>query len=331
MTLPRSWAAVSILWGAASGFQDRLEIRSVTSSDPAAGRIRIEWKASFLPDGTTLTVQFARLEERFRQGVLESQEIPAGSGLAHAKGGILTWGGWIPGSGSFRATLTLLADLQGGKALQALKEAGVEMPRKWTSSFDFVGEDLAGRLDPALREIDALTAKATALLHRGAEASASRQTWRSNVAALEEESRRLMEEVGQSAAGRLFTAAAARLMAGTDVIFAATRCIRFSPDGKLQGFIIFENPQDPILKFEGEPFGWETHRKKVEDIRDTAGREFALWALRDLRRTGGRPSPPLAAALRAQASHPGLSPFVEKLLQGNPPPDLEETIRGRKR
>lgn len=330
MNLPMMWAA-ACLFPAALPAQDRLETRTATPPGPGRSDLQVEWKAPFLPDGTSLTVQLARLEERFRGGVLEPQEIPYGGGLGHAKGGVIFWKGPIPGPGSFRATLTLLADLQGGRALQALKDTGVTLPQKWRSDFDALGDDLAARLEPALREFDGLAARTTTLLQRCAEASASRQAWREKVRTVEEDARQLMEEVGRSPAGGIFTAAMARLTAGTDVIFAATRCVRFGHDGKLQGFLIFENPQDPLLRFEGEPFGWETHLRKIGDIKETAGREFALWALRDLRRTGGRPSAALAAALRAQAAHTGLAPFVEKLLQGNPSPDLEDAIRGRRK
>ncbi len=322
-------AALAVLGAALA--QDAPQVKSVSPPGPGGADLKVEWKAPFLPDGTTLGIQLTRIEERFKGGALKVEGVSAGGGQGYAKGGAFGWSGPVGGPGSFRAAIELSADYQGARALQALKDGKIPMPQKWTSEFDAWGEDLAGRLGPALGDFGALAAKADALLRKCADASADRQTWRANLQGLESEVRRLMEEVGQSEAKKVFPAASLRLSAGTDIIFAATRCIRFDGGGKPRGFTNFENPQDPILKFEGEVFAWEGHRKRIEGMKETAGREFALWALKDLRRTAGRPGAALLAALRKDAQHPGLAPYAEKLQRGDPPKDLEDSIRGTKK
>lgn len=71
-------------------------------------------------------------------------------------------------------------------------------------------------------------------------------------------------------------------------------------------------------------------RRYVEQSVPLAGREFALWVIKDLRRAGtggGR-----TEALNARASHPGLEAFVERLAKARPEDleTLEKEIRGGK-
>lgn len=305
--------------------QDAVELKSAVFS---GADLKAEWKAPTLPDGTTLTLRISRLEERFKAGALKAEEHPAGSSLGFVKDGVFAWSGPAGGPGSYRATAELLADLQKLKVIQALKERNAALPQKWSFEFEAWGDDMAGQLARALEEFDRLEAKAEALVQRGAQASASREEWRAAVPKLTEDIRALEEQLGGCASKRFFTAAGQRLSAAVGLLFGAMRMARFDRGtGKLVGFFNMENPQDPVVKFEDEPLSWESLRKKLQDMKETAGREFALWALKDMRRTGGRPSPALQAALQAAASHPGLAPFADRLAKGSPPKELEAEIR----
>jgi hypothetical protein len=51
--------------------------------------------------------------------------------------------------------------------------------------------------------------------------------------------------------------------------------------------------------------------KHAEAAKGLAGREFALWIVKDFRRGGLRPE--LGEAVRKRASHAGLSAFAERL------------------
>ena len=321
-----SLAAALALLGAV-GPQESPRIRVVSPPVPARPIVELEWKAPFLPDGTVVSVQVTRVEERAREGALERKEGFSSTGQGYAKGGVFTWNGLVGGPGSFRATVTLMADLQGARALQALKDGGVPMPQKWNCEFEAWGDDLAGQLEPALREFDRLEAGLAALVLEYADAGAKRQTWRERLGGLSEKNQKLVEEIGRAKLWRLFTASSSRVSSVTDLLSALGRCARFSPNGEPAGFVQPESPTHSPLQFEGEDFGWPMLKKRVDDMREMAGREFALWAIRDLRRTSGRPSAPLKTALENQGAHPGLSPYVARIQRGERLDELEAEIR----
>jgi hypothetical protein len=309
--------------------QDPVEFKSAVF---AGSDLKVEWKAPTLPDGTTLAIRVYRLEERFKGGALKPEEQPIGSGQGFVKGGVLGWSGPAGGPGSFRVAAEMVADLQKMRVLQTLKDRNATLPQKWTFDFDAWGDDLSGPLGKALEEFDRLAGKADALVQRGAQFSATRETWRDNVQKLTEDIRALEAEVGGCEAKRLLMAAGRRLASAVSILFAATRCARFDRGtGKLTGFFNFENPQDPVVKFEDEVLSWECLRKRLEEMKETAGREFALWTLKDIRRAGGRPGAALLAALQAQSRHAGLAPFADRLQRGSPPKELEAEIRGPKK
>jgi hypothetical protein len=309
--------------------QDVLELKSAVST---GADLKVEWKTSTLPDGATLTLRIGRLEERFKAGALKADEQLVGSSLGFVKDGALLWTGPTGGPGSYRVTAELLADLQKLKVIQALKERNLALPQKWSFEFEAWGDALAAQLGRALEEFDKQEAKAQALVQQGVQASASRETWRAATPKLTEDIRALEAELGTCASKQVFTAAGSRLVSAVGILFGAMRFARFDRGtGKLTGFFNMENPQDPVVKFEDEVLSWDCLKRRLADMKETAGREFALWALKDMRRTAGRPSPALLAALQAGASHAGLAPFADRLMKGSPPRELEAEIRTPKK
>ncbi len=318
--------ALSLALAGPRPVQDSIEVRAVSAPGHDRPDIELEWKAPFLPDGATLSIQVTRLEERHKDGAIERQNGFTATGQGYAKGGVFSWKGPAAGPGMFRTVVVLSADYQGARALQALKDAKVVMPQKWTNECIALDADLAARLGPSLQEMNKMLGAAADLVRRLKEASASRNTWRDRSRGLLEEAPKLREDFNRMGARRYFSASSTRLSNAIDLLTAAGRCIHFDRHGNLAGFVQHENPSDPILKFEGEIFSWELLLKRLEDMKETAGREFCLWAVLAMRRG---PVDAMVRAVRDYARHPGIAPFAERIQGGGKLDELEADIRRR--
>ncbi len=67
-------------------------------------------------------------------------------------------------------------------------------------------------------------------------------------------------------------------------------------------------------------------KKYLTEASEAAGREFALWVIKDIRRAG-KVSETLIRAIKNHADHPGLSLYTNRLQQGEHLEELENLIR----
>ncbi len=181
--------------------KDEMELKCVAVPSRGRPHIRLEGQAPTLPEGARLSINLIRIEERISEGrLIVGGEFYHSEITAVDRKGRIAYSCAVGGPGYFRAVVKLSEEIQGARSLDALKKAKTLMPQEWTFDYTAWGDELAGRLSPALQEFDALAGQATALVGKYAEASAQRALWEASRNALDRESARLLNDISKSEA-----------------------------------------------------------------------------------------------------------------------------------
>src|SRR6185503_5919456 len=78
----------------------------------------------------------------------------------------------------------------------------------------------------------------------------------------------------------------------------------FGADGKFSGASDYHADNKKVATFRNEDYNWENLKRYVEETALIGGREFCLWIVKDLRRTGGQMRPEITEAIKSQKAHP---------------------------
>ncbi len=307
--------------------KDEMELKCVAVPSRGRPHIRLEGQAPTLPEGARLSINLIRIEERISEGrLIVGGEFYHSEITAVDRKGRIAYSCAVGGPGYFRAVVKLSEEIQGARSLDALKKAKTLMPQEWTFDYTAWGDELAGRLSPALQEFDALAGQATALVGKYAEASAQRALWEASRNALDRESARLLNDISKSEAKSLFPAAASDITASLGTVQAASNFFTFQADGRFDKIVDYHTAGKPAVTYRQEEFNWDTVKKYLTEASEAAGREFALWVIKDIRRAG-KVSETLIRAIKNHADHPGLSLYTNRLQQGEHLEELENLIR----
>jgi hypothetical protein len=300
---------------------------TLTCRPPAARApssvLRFEGAAP-LPDGAILKLTVLRHVEQPAAGRLETAAVEAGRGLASVKGGRFRYEPAWEGPGVYGIRVDLSDDYQSRAVREALPRD--LKSRRWSFTFPGWGDDLVGRLGPALRETDGFVAEAGELIRKFERSCANADAWQSQQKALVQEAGAFRTKLEKAEAGRLYTASVSQLLFTVRNLLGQVPYFTWK-DGTFTA-VSYHNPDEPGKTFRQEEFTFANLRKYVDECRALAGREFALWALKDLRRAGPREA--LKEALKEQAGTPGAADFVGRLGEATPEEQdvLEKEIRG---
>ncbi len=221
----------------------------------------------------------------------------------------------LPGLFVLRATLE--EQHQGPEILGAMK--GKHPVREWSFRGAAWGSDWIDGLPPALDEIDAGAADLLSLLKEFEAACASEERWRLDAPRLKPAARALKERLERIAARTPLPASmhglhyAARNLDGDNAHFAWEK-------GAFLGPLSYHADKQKLKTFRGDPWTFLSLQRYAEEAPAVAGREAALWLVKELRR-GGRPD------VEALAKRPGVAPYAERLRAGTELDALEEDVR----
>jgi len=307
--------------------KDEMKLECTAAPGRRNPHLRLEGEAPTLPEGAMLNIQLIRIEERTSDGTLVVNGIFFHSELLKVgRKGKVAYTGAVGAPGYFRAIVRLSEELQTPRSLIPLKEAKTAMPQEWTFDYTVWGDDLAGRLDPALKEFDALLERSRTVIGKFAEASSQRALWEANKQLLDREASSLLEDIGKSEAKKLYPAAASEITAAVGAVQGYSVYFTFQSDGKFDKIVDYHT-NGKAVTYRQEEFSWDVVRKYLSEASEIAGREFALWVVKDTRRSGGKVNDTLIRAVKEQASHPGVSLYSNRLQQGENPNEMEALIR----
>ena len=297
---------------------------SCTLPPPRASNpvLKFEGTAPY-PDGTVLVVTVTRIFEQGAGGRLVPGGERAGGGLVEVRGKRLSLAPSWAGPGRYQVTVSLYAS-QRPELADALKR----LPRR-TSTFEFDGwgDELARQLGPKLLELDGLARDCADLMARIEKLAAKEATWikeRRNADArgadviltkeAEEavkEAGRLKDRLGASDVKSFFPAAHAELFFTVRGIQGSAQHFEYEA-GKFARAKSYHSGE-AIKTHRGEAFSFDALKRYLDEAGPLAGREMALWVVKDLRRTGAQLRPDLVDALKTFGAHAGLAPVAERL------------------
>jgi len=307
--------------------KDAVELKCVNVPTKNRPTLRLEGESSTLPEGVILNMEILQVSERAAGPNLTTSGNSYHSDrvkVQRKKFVYVSPAGTSPGF--YRVVVRLMDDMQGSRSRAALKEAGTPVPQEWAFDYAAWGDDLAGRLSSALLEFDGQVTEAKAMMDRFAQATSQKAIWEANGKTLDRDASRMIADVSKSEAKQLFPAGAGEITTVLGSAQSSTRFCVFSADGKFEKVHNYHNPDGKAVTHRQEEFNWDNLKKYLDEAMELAGREYALWVVKDARRAG-RVSEALAKAVKDQAAHPGVSLYVNRLQQGDRLDELEQLIR----
>jgi len=311
--------------------KDAMELACTAVPTRNRPSLRLEGQAPTLPDGVILGVELITVRER-----AAGPNLTTGGTACHTdrvklqrkKIAYTSPAGTPPGF--YRVVLRLMDDLQGTRSRGALKDAGTMVPQEWAFDFAAWGDELAGRLSPALVEFDGLVTEARTQIARFEKATSSKPLWEAEGKNLDRDISRLMNDIERSEAKQFYPAAGGEVNSILGSVQSNSRYCVFGADGKLEKVRNYHNPDDKATTHRQEEFNWDNFKKYLDESLEIAGREYALWVIKDTRRAG-RVTEGLVKAVKDQAGHAGVSLYVNRLQEGDRLDELEAIVRQPKK
>jgi hypothetical protein len=301
---------------------DPVTLRVVSAPKKGAGDLKFDGKAVF-PDGIALKGTLYRTEERLVEGVLDPELTEIASEVATVERRRVAFTMAIKDPGFYRLVVELREDLQEPDLLKAITSS---VPGKWTFDHAVWGDDLTASLGSKLRDFDVHVDTCLGMVRRFAQASASTQAWKEQYPLLDKELAGFLKKFDSTPLERVFPASVLELRLTMRNLKGNAEAILFNTDGSCKGSIDYRT-QKPTKTIHSQDFTFEAILKDVEATRAAVGREFALWLIKDVRRSGPRPE--LTALLRSEAKHPGLAEHAQALDGFKESEAVEKQIRGK--
>lgn len=316
MTLSIALATLLISTAQTPEATEPVTMRVAAAPRRGAGELRYDGKALF-PDGIALKGTLYRLEERLKDGVLvpEPTEISSETPSVESKRVGFTF--TIKDPGVYRLLVEYREDLQEPDLLAAYKKS---VPGKWSFDHAVWGDEFVVPLGAKLRDFDQHVETALSLIRRFSAATETGQTWKDQYPGLDKELTVALKKFDQAGLDRFYPAASLELRSTLRNLKGNAEAILFDPEGKCRGSIDYRT-QKPTKTIHSEDFTFGAVTKDVEAAARAVGREYLLWAIKDFRRSGAKPS------LSDVARRPGLAPYVEALEGFKEPEAAEKMIR----
>ena len=312
--------AVLALLSPQAASPEQVTLRLVSAPKRGAGDLKFEGKAIF-PDGVALKGTLYRAEERLVEGVLAQEFTEIANEVQPVEGRRIAFAMPVKDPGLYRLVVELREDLQEPELVKAITKS---LPGKWTLDHAVWGDELPLAAGTKLRDFDGHVETSIDLIRRFRQASASIQAWKEHYPLLDKELASFLKKFDQTTLDRHYPAAVLELRCTMRNLKGNAEAMVFAEDGSPKGSIDYRTKK-PTKTIHSEDFTFEAVLKGVEGARQAAGREFVLWMIKDVRRSGARPE--LTHLLRAEAKHPGVTPHVDALEGFKDADGVEKKVR----
>ena len=316
MRSPVVTALLAALLAPALGAQDPPKQTQLTLAakvpNPKAKRPLLRFEGGIpVPDMTVLFVSVSRSQESWGNDRLEPSFTTASGSMAQVIDRKFTLESPIDGSGLFSVRVDLRDELQNPQIVDSLKKTPVD-PKTWMFAFSAWSDDLPTNLASALQELDLLAQDAGAMVRKYETACKTEQTWQVAAKELTAENAKLLKRCESTGLRAYYPAAlnqihyTVRNLQGNSPYFSFV-------DGKFSGATSYHADNQKVKTFRNEDFTYENFKRYIAESTSVAGREFALWIVKDFRRAGNQSTADAAAAVAQVKDHPGVVEFVERL------------------
>jgi hypothetical protein len=284
-----------------------------------------------LPDGTILKINLTRLTEKAIKQEIHPMPVGAGSGTATVEGRKFVYTTTVDGPSKYSVQISLIDDLQDRPvAMELKKKAGAK--RQWNFEYLIWGDDLISTISSKLPELMTLVSDTRDMVNRFEKAAASKGQWEAEIKPLSAQGSKFLVKMDNHELKAFFPAAVNTLSYTLQDIVTNAPYYTYGPDGKFSGAKDYHADNNKVKTFQGEEFDWANLKRYLESAPSIGGREFCLWIVKDLRRTGGQQRPDLQSALKTHKAAPGVDFFQERLQKATITDidALEVAIRGAK-
>lgn len=303
--------------------------------NPKAKRPLLQFDGAVpLPDMSVLFVSVGRTYESWAGGRIEPAQAGAGGFMAQIKDRKFSLGNPIDGPGLYGVRVDLREELQNPKILEFLKKTPVQ-PRTWNFMFSAWTDDLLQSLVPNLQELASLALEAGDMVKRFEKACEKEEIWKATAKEITAENAKLLKRCEQSSLKAFFPAAVSQIHYSIRNLQGNSPYFSFDA-GKFSGATSYHADNQKVKTFRNEEFTFENFKRYCSEAVGVAGREFALWIVKDYRRAAHQLHPDAAEAIKQVKTQPGVADFAERLLALKPAEDpkvleiLEKDIRATK-
>jgi hypothetical protein len=294
------------------------------------------------PEGTVLKMSLLMEYESVAGPRLSPIVHMAGSSLVEVKGKKFQHSAPVSSAGVYSIAITFPDEFQKPSIMESLK--GKITTRTWQFSFYAWGDDFIGRLGPKLTELDLIARECVDMAARIEKLAGTEGSWvkeRKNVDAkgadlvltkeaeeVLKETAKLMVRLHRSDLKLFFPAAFNEIYYTIRTTSGNAQHFTYEK-GQFAGAKNYHSGVDKMKNHRGEEFSFENVKKYLEEASPIAGREMALWIVKDLKRTEGQMRGDIQDALKTYGQHPGLAPVSDRLLTATVADlkALEEEIR----
>jgi len=321
-------------WGPAGAQQAPDELPMNVTCKPPSFKVRrplLVLRGSCpLTDGIYIKVNLSRVTESLAGGELQPSFQGAGGGTVELESKRFTYDTTIDGPAKFLVTLSVPVDMQEKQHAAEVKKR-TATKQSWQFEFLVWGDELVGELGSKLTELQALIAETRDLLKKFEAACISEQSWLAQSKDLVAEANRLRSKLEGHQLKAYYPAAVNNMYYTVRNIITNAPYYTFG-DGKFTGAKDYHANSKKVSTFRNEDFTWDNLKRYVEESMPCAGREFALWIVKDLRRTAGQMRPEILDAVKQQKAAPGVVLFADRLQKAtiSDLDALEAEIRGQK-
>jgi len=288
--------------------------------------------ACSLSDGVIVKVNLSKAGEAMSGNEIVPNYVGAGGGTAELVGKKFLYNTPIDGPGKFVVQISLVEELQERHlAAEIKKKAGDK--KTYQREFLVWGDDLITQISPKLNELQALTTECREMVKRFERATMSKEGWGGESKPLSVDGSKLQNRLQNHELMAYYPAAVGNLFFTIRNVVNNAPYFTFGQDGKFSGASDYHADNKKVATFRNEDYNWENLKRYVEDTALIGGREFCLWIVKDLRRTGGQMRPEITEAIKSQKAHPGIDFFQDRLLKASIADidTLEAEIRGTKK
>ena len=284
-----------------------------------------------LPDGTILKLNLARMTEQAIRQELQPMPVGAGSGTATVMGRKFVYSSAIPSPSKYSVQISLIEDLQDKSiAMDLKKKTGAK--RQWNFEFLVWSDELIPQVSSKLPDLISLVQDCRELVNKFEKAAATKGQWEAEMKPLVAEGNKLQHKLDYHELKAFYPASVNNLSYTIRNVVGNAPYYTYGADGKFTGAKDYHADNNQVKTFQGESFDWVNLKRYVENTPAMGGREFCLWIVKDLRRTGGQMRPEIQEALKTHKAAPGVDMFQERLAKATITEldPLEVQIRGAK-
>jgi len=279
-----------------------------------------------LPDNAVLKINLDQEYETFTGTRLASVFQGAGGSLIEVKSKKFQHSILVNTLGCYTISLSLPDEFQRPNIMEMMK--GKVTTRSWVFNILAFGDDLVARLGPKLTEMDQISKECVDIATKIEKLATNEGSWikekknedaRGADVVLTKEAQEVIKDANKMMA-RLDRSDLKQLYPATfNEIYQTLRALignaqRFNYEqGKFAGAKNYHFPGKKLEGHRGEEFNFENVKRYFEEAVPLAGREMALWIVKDLKRTDGQMRADIQDALKTYGQHAGLSSVSARL------------------